>query len=192
MTLGQKWAYNPHDVYKSTKVVVQTLVSVVATGGSLLLDIGPMPTGELPPTALSRLAEVGKWMDVNAEAIHGTVPQPPYAINVTLPASSLQNRTWTLVSAAASRKSAECSEAGANKELPLARCKAHCSAMAGCDTGKDYHYARAEGMTKLLGKNESTVEVEDTVKKSVTVGREESSHSAPLPKAAKSPKPVST
>ena len=74
MTLGEKWAYNPHDVYKSTKTVVQTLVSVVATGGSLLLDIGPMPTGELPPTALSRLAEVGKWMDVNAEAIHGTVP----------------------------------------------------------------------------------------------------------------------
>jgi len=39
---------------------VQTLVSVVATGGSLLLDVGPMPTGELPPTALQRLAETGK------------------------------------------------------------------------------------------------------------------------------------
>ena len=34
MTLGLKWAYNPHDVYKSTKTVIQTLVSVVATGGS--------------------------------------------------------------------------------------------------------------------------------------------------------------
>ena len=65
MTLGQAWAYNPNDVYKSTQTVVTTLVNVVATGGNLLLDVGPMPTGELPPTALERLAEVGKWMDVN-------------------------------------------------------------------------------------------------------------------------------
>jgi hypothetical protein len=38
----------------------------------------PMPTGELPPTALERLAEVGDWMDVNGEAIHDTTPQSPY------------------------------------------------------------------------------------------------------------------
>jgi alpha-L-fucosidase len=37
-----------------------------------------MPTGELPPTALERLAEVGVWMDVNGEAIHDTTPQSPY------------------------------------------------------------------------------------------------------------------
>ena len=78
MTLGLKWAYNPHDIYKTTQTVIQTLVSVVATGGSLLLDVGPMPTGELPPVALERLAETGKWMDVNAEAIHDTVPQHPF------------------------------------------------------------------------------------------------------------------
>ena len=53
---------------------------------------------------------------------------------MTLPASSLPNRTWTLVSAAASHQSAECSQAGANRELSLARCKAYCAALAGCDT----------------------------------------------------------
>lgn len=66
----RRYADNPHDTYKTTKTVVQvtdqgltappshhrtsltvalvclqTLVSVVATGGSLLLDVGPMPTG---------------------------------------------------------------------------------------------------------------------------------------------------
>ena len=44
MPLGHDWAYNPHDVYKTTKTVIQTLVSVVATGGSLLLDVGPSST----------------------------------------------------------------------------------------------------------------------------------------------------
>lgn len=82
MTLGLKWAYNPHDTYKTTETIVQTLVSVVATGGSLLLDVGPMPTGELPPVALQRLAEVGNWMDVNSEGIYDTVPQAPYAMDV--------------------------------------------------------------------------------------------------------------
>jgi hypothetical protein len=86
MTLGLKWAYNPHDVYKTTKTIVQTLVSVVATGGSLLLDVGPMPTGELPPVALQRMAETGEWMAANSEAIYDTTPQSPYAISVTGPA----------------------------------------------------------------------------------------------------------
>ena len=73
-------------VYKTTKTIVQTLVSVVATGGSLLLDVGPMPTGELPPTALQRMAETGEWMAANSEAIYDTTPQSPYAINATGPA----------------------------------------------------------------------------------------------------------
>ena len=34
-----------------------------------------MPSGELPPTGLQRLAEVGNWMELNGEAIHNTVPQ---------------------------------------------------------------------------------------------------------------------
>lgn len=83
MTLGNKWAYQVNDTYKTTQTVLHTLAAVASTGGSLLLDVGPMPTGELPPTALNRLAAVGKWMDVNAEAIHDTVPLFPYAANVT-------------------------------------------------------------------------------------------------------------
>ena len=45
-------------------------------------DVAQMATGELPPTAVKRLAEVGQWMAVNSEAIHDTMPQHPYAITV--------------------------------------------------------------------------------------------------------------
>ena len=41
-----------------------------------------MPSGELPPTAVERLQEVGRWMAVNSEAIHDTMPQHPYAVTV--------------------------------------------------------------------------------------------------------------
>ena len=33
--------------------------------------------------ALQRLAETGEWMKVNSQSIYETVPQSPYAINVT-------------------------------------------------------------------------------------------------------------
>ena len=113
MTLGQKWAYNPHDVYKSTKTVIQTLVSVVATGGSLLLDVGPMPTGELPPVALQRLKETGKWMKVNSESIYETMPQSPFAMNVTGSTQQGKQGQWGLLSPAARGESAGCAEARA-------------------------------------------------------------------------------
>jgi hypothetical protein len=139
MTLGQKWAYNPHDVYKSTKTVIQTLVSVVATGGSLLLDIGPMPTGELPPVALQRLAETGKWMKVNSESIYETMPQSPYAMNVTGSIQRGKPGQWGLLSPATRGESAACEEARAtngsvNRQFSLADCQAYCTAIRGCNT----------------------------------------------------------
>jgi alpha-L-fucosidase len=58
--------------------LIHLLVDIVSKGGNLLLNIGPQPNGELPPTALSRLKDIGDWMAINAEAIHGTRPIPPY------------------------------------------------------------------------------------------------------------------
>jgi alpha-L-fucosidase len=83
LTLGSQWAYKPDDEYKTAETVVRTLLTTVANGGSLLLDVGPMPTGELPPPALKILEEVGTWMDLNSEAIYETAPIFPYATNVS-------------------------------------------------------------------------------------------------------------
>ena len=61
-----------------------------------------MPTGELPPVALRRLAETGEWMKVNAESIHDTMPQARFQsttryIQNTLPPSLLMLQGNTLL-----------------------------------------------------------------------------------------------
>ncbi len=78
LTMGDQWSYKPDDKYKSTHKLIGMLVDIVAKGGNFLLNVGPQPDGEFPPIALSRLKEIGDWMAVNAEAIHGTRAIAPY------------------------------------------------------------------------------------------------------------------
>jgi alpha-L-fucosidase len=72
MTLGGAWGYVPGDKMKSSAKVIHTLIEVVAKGGSLLLGVGPKPDGTLPEEVISRLQEIGKWMDKNGAAIYNT------------------------------------------------------------------------------------------------------------------------
>jgi len=78
ITMGDQWSFKPNDNYKGTRDLIHLLIGVVVKGGDLLLNVGPQPDGRLPEVALSRLDEIGDWMQVNAEAIHGTRPIAPY------------------------------------------------------------------------------------------------------------------
>lgn len=78
MSMGDSWSYVETDNYKTTNKIVHLLVDVVAKGGNYLLNVGPSPDGELPPTAVERMQEIGKWMKINGEAIYGTRPFFPY------------------------------------------------------------------------------------------------------------------
>ncbi len=78
MTMGDAWGYVPNDNYKSTNTLVHLLIDIVAKGGNFLLDVGPKPDGTFPAPALERLTEMGKWMDINKEAIYETMPIAPY------------------------------------------------------------------------------------------------------------------
>ena len=60
------------DSYSSTEDLIKILVSTVAAGGNLLLDIGPAADGTIPVIMQLRLLDIGKWLDVNGEAIYGT------------------------------------------------------------------------------------------------------------------------
>lgn len=78
LTLADNWGYVPNDVYKSPTKIVHSLVEVVAKGGSLLLGVGPRPDGTLDQEAVTRLAAIGKWLDVNGAAIYNTRATPRF------------------------------------------------------------------------------------------------------------------
>jgi alpha-L-fucosidase len=78
ITMGNSWSYVPNDHYKPAQKIVQMLIRIVSRGGNLLLNIGPGPDGDWDPVAYSRLQEIGAWMKINGEAIHGSKPLAPY------------------------------------------------------------------------------------------------------------------
>ena len=78
ITTSGSWSYNPESKYKSTHQLLQILLSVVAKGGNLLLNIGPTAEGTWEEDAYDRLEQMGNWMKINGEAIYATRPVLPY------------------------------------------------------------------------------------------------------------------
>ncbi|WP_273390069.1 alpha-L-fucosidase [Barnesiella viscericola] len=73
-TMNHSWGYRVTDQdYKSTKELIQLLVRTSGKGANLLLNVGPQPDGTLPEAALTRLAEMGQWLDRYGESIYATV-----------------------------------------------------------------------------------------------------------------------
>jgi alpha-L-fucosidase len=78
---GGGWAWVPDAKFMTPRKAIQTLCEIVAKGGNLLLNIGPGPDGTWDPGAYELLAEIGKWMKLNGDAIYSTRAVKPYFIN---------------------------------------------------------------------------------------------------------------
>ena len=60
------------DDYNSAELLICMLCDIVSRGGNFLLDIGPTADGRIPIVMEDRLVAIGKWLDVNGEAIFET------------------------------------------------------------------------------------------------------------------------
>ncbi|SEA93010.1 alpha-L-fucosidase [Flavobacterium gillisiae] len=69
---GGGWSYRPDGKTMPFKEVIQTLVQTVTGDGNLLLNVGPLPTGEFPADQIAILKKIGKWLLKNGESIYGT------------------------------------------------------------------------------------------------------------------------
>jgi alpha-L-fucosidase len=77
MTMNDTWGFKKNDHnWKSVRQILRNLSDIASKGGNFLLNVGPTAEGEIPVESIERLKAVGRWMDVNGEAIHGTQAGP--------------------------------------------------------------------------------------------------------------------
>jgi len=73
MTMNDTWGFRKDDHnWKSAGTLIHNLVDIAAKGGNYLLNIGPTAQGLIPQPSVERLAEMGKWLRINGEAIYAT------------------------------------------------------------------------------------------------------------------------
>jgi alpha-L-fucosidase len=72
-TLNDSWGFNITDrKYKSVPQLIHYLVKDAGYGANFLLNIGPMPNGEIQSEFTDRLQQMGSWLKLYGETIYGT------------------------------------------------------------------------------------------------------------------------
>lgn len=73
VTMNNSWGFNLTDTtYKTSKQLIDLLVKASGYGANLLLNIGPMPNGDIQPEFKERLAYMGNWLKTYGTSIYNT------------------------------------------------------------------------------------------------------------------------
>ena len=71
-TFSGSWGYYRDEAtWKSAEQLIQMLITTVACGGNLLMNVGPTARGTFDQRALDALATYGAWMRLHARSIYG-------------------------------------------------------------------------------------------------------------------------
>ncbi|MDF9829687.1 alpha-L-fucosidase [Parabacteroides sp. PF5-6] len=68
----RSWSYIDGEENKTPEQIVHDLIDIVSKNGNLLLNIGPRADGTITEEQKEVLLSIGKWLEVNGEAIYGT------------------------------------------------------------------------------------------------------------------------
>ncbi len=72
--IGNYWAYAEGVGCRPVNMLVDGIVDRVSKNGVTLLDVAPKADGTLPQAQIDGLRELGDWMAINKEALHGAKP----------------------------------------------------------------------------------------------------------------------
>jgi alpha-L-fucosidase len=76
-TINHTWGFRKDDTdWKAPGQILFKLVDIVSKGGNYLLNVGPMADGIIPQASQDILRTVGRWLQVNGEAVYGAGPTP--------------------------------------------------------------------------------------------------------------------
>ncbi|HML74134.1 MAG TPA: alpha-L-fucosidase [Anaerohalosphaeraceae bacterium] len=73
MTFTGFWSWHGFQTpVKPYEECLKYLVSCAGGDGNLLMNVGPLPTGQIDPRENDRMQRIGKWLEKNGQAIYGT------------------------------------------------------------------------------------------------------------------------
>jgi alpha-L-fucosidase len=75
--IGSSFGYNKMEKdedYLSPEELIRMFIDIVSKNGNLLLNVGPMADGTIPEPQKKAILGIGKWLEINGEAIYGTRP----------------------------------------------------------------------------------------------------------------------
>jgi alpha-L-fucosidase len=71
-TFSGSWGYHRDETsWKSPQQLIQMLINTVASGGNLLMNVGPTARGALDDRAVAALQVYAEWMRLHARSIYG-------------------------------------------------------------------------------------------------------------------------
>ena len=74
-TINGSWGYDRANLaYKAPELLVQMLITSVANGGNMILNVGPTGRGSIDPRDAAAFRAVGDWMRLHGRSIHGCGP----------------------------------------------------------------------------------------------------------------------
>ncbi len=72
------WFHHSVSQFKTADELIRVFVDIVSKNGCMLLNVGPKADGTIPEQGKSLLVAIGKWLEVNGQAIFDTRPGVAY------------------------------------------------------------------------------------------------------------------